>query len=205
MEETSHQFVDCEVTRRKYAQELSKFLSAREHYRKLGVILLEEAYPNMYFGFAAPSLVPLAIIFAVKINFDNYDVDPLSVRFVHPLTFEPVKASQLQTRLPRKLENSPLLQPLLQADKDEEPFICIPGVREYHKHTVHTGDSWFLYRQKGGEGSLCFILDNLQLYGTSHIRAYHLPIQIKTAQGLVQQPVRKQAVNISSDINSIPY
>lgn len=195
MEGTGHQFVDPEVTRQKFTQELANFLSAKEHYRKMGVILLDDAYPDLYFGFAAPTLSPVAIIFAVKINFDNYDVLPLSVQFVHPLTFQLMKASQLHTKLPRKLENSPLPQPLLQADKDEKPFVCIPGVREYHEHTFHTGDSWFLYRSKGKEGSLCFILDNLQLYGISHIRAYQVQIQMVA---------QNSNINISSDPNSFP-
>lgn len=178
MESKTYQFVDPEVTKQKYNEELAKFQSLKNNYRKLGVLLLEDAYPNLYFGFAAISLSPVPIIFSVKINFDNYDVQPLSVQFVHPLTFLPVLGSQMHSRLPRKLEGSPQPQELLQIDKDEKPFFCVPGIREYHEHPFHTGDSWFLYRKKGKEGSLCFILDNLQLYGTSHIKAYQIPIQI---------------------------
>lgn len=193
METLSLQFVDLGITRQKFESELERFQSAKTHYRNLGIFLLADAFPNLHFGFAAPTLTPVAIIFAVKINFDNYDVEPLSVQFVHPITFEPVKASQLPTNFPRKLENSPVPQPLLQADTDEAPFICIPGVREYHQHTFHTGDSWFLYRGRGREGSLCFILDNLQLYGISHISAYQIQMQL-TAQNT--------SVNIVSDPNS---
>jgi hypothetical protein len=195
METPTMQFVDPEVTQQKFTEELAKYSSAKEHYRKMGVLLLEESYPNLYFGFVAPSLSPAPIIFAVKINFDNYDVQPLSVKFVHPLTFQPMLMSQMHTRLPRKLENSPLPHYLLQSHNDAPPFFCIPGVREYHDHTFHTGDSWFLYRKKGGEGSLCFILDNLQLYGTSHIRAYQFQIQLAA-----QNP----NANLFSDPNSLP-
>lgn len=178
MEEENPQFVDREITELKYAEELAKFHSMKESYRNLGVILLDDAYPNLHFGFTAPSLSPVPFIFAVKINFNNYDVHPLSVQFVHPLTFLPVLSNQMHSLLPRKLEGSSQIQHLLQADKNEKPFFCIPGVREYHKHPYHSGDFWFLYRGKGKEGSLCFILDNLQLYGTSHIKAYQVPIQI---------------------------
>lgn len=195
METATSQFVDPQVTRQKFAEEWTKYYSSKEHYRSLGVLLLEEAYPNLYFGFAAPSLSPVPIIFAVKINFDNYDVQPLSVQFVHPLTFQPVLASQMPTKLPRRLESSPMPQFLLQHNSDDRPFFCIPGVREYHEHTYHTGDSWFLYRKNGGEGSLCFLLDNLHLYGTSHVKAYQIQMQL-TAQNT--------NINLVSDPNGFP-
>ncbi|SHF40031.1 putative metal-binding protein [Flavisolibacter ginsengisoli] len=165
------QFVDPVVTQQKFTEELERFRQLKEEYRSKGVLLLEEAYPNLYFAFTAPSLNPVPIVFAVCINFINYDVEPLSVRFVHPVTLQHVLFTQMQTRFFRNI-NGPAPQALLQAQSDQVPFFCIPGVREYHKHTFHNGDSWFLYRKNGGEGSLCFLLDNLQLYGTSAINSY---------------------------------
>ena len=29
-----------------------------------------------------------------------------------------------------------------------KPFICLRGIREYHEHPQHSGDSWLLYRTK---------------------------------------------------------
>ncbi len=195
MQELVSQFVDPGITAKKFAEQLAGFQFAKEHYRRLGVILMEDAFPNLYFGFAAPLLTPVPIIFAVKINFDNYDVIPLSVQFVHPVTYEPMKNSQLPNLLMRKLENSPVSQNLLQADRDDRPFFCIPGVREYHEHPYHTGDSWFLYRGNGKEGSLCFLLDNLQLYGTSHIKSYQFSLNLMA---------QNNAVGIFSDPNTFP-
>jgi hypothetical protein len=186
------QFVDPEVTRQKFEAELECFRQLKEDYRIKGVLLVEEAYPNLYFAFAVPSLNPVPIVFAVCINFTNYDVDPLSVKFVHPTTLQPVLINQLQTRLYRKI-SAPQPQELLQAHSDQVPFFCIPGVREYHTHTYHNGDSWFLYRQRGGEGSLCFLLDNLQLYGTSYIDSYKFQIQIEGP-----------AINLGINPNNLP-
>ena len=176
MESPQAQFVDPEVTQQKFKEELEIFSRLRDEYRKKGVLLLEQCYPDLFFAFAAPSLHPMSIIFAVRINFVNYDVQPLSVKFVNPLTLDPVAIEQVPTRLLRKLEGSPDPQALLQANLDRIPFFCIPGVREYHDHPYHNGDSWFLYRKRGGEGSLCFLLDNLQLYGTSYLTSYNLQI-----------------------------
>lgn len=30
------------------------------------------------------------------------------------------------------------------------PFVCMAGVREYHTHSSHTGDSWENYRNRAG-------------------------------------------------------
>src|SRR5690606_10277866 len=118
-----------------------------------------------------------------------------SVKFVHPLTFEPVSIEQVPTRLNRKLEGSPVPQELLQAHQDRVPFFCIPGVREYHEHPFHNGDSWLLYRKRGGEGSLCFLLDNLQLYGTSSLTSYLWQVTIN-----MQTP----SLGLSFDNNTLP-
>jgi hypothetical protein len=41
-------------------------------------------------------------------------------------------------------------QPLTQPDATgEAPFLCIAGVREYHDHPGHSGDSWDLHRTTG--------------------------------------------------------
>lgn len=174
--EEAIQYVDEEVSRLKFKRELENFDRLKEHYRQLGVLLLHQSFPDLFFAFVALAVNYKPIVFATCINFTNYDVEPLSVKFVDPLTFQPVRFTQMATRFPRKIEGSSQPQFLLQAERDEEPFLCIPGVREYHDHIYHNGDLWFLYRKNGGEGSLCFLLDNLQLYGTSHIVTYNFQI-----------------------------
>ncbi|KAA9338986.1 putative metal-binding protein [Adhaeribacter soli] len=195
MDAVNIQFVDSEVTQQKFSEELAVFVQLKEEYRKKGILLLEQRYPDLFFAFVAPSLFPMPIAFAVRINFINYDVQPLSVKFVHPLTLEPVTNDQIPSRLRRKLEGSTQSQDLLQADSDQIPFFCIPGVREYHEHPYHNGDSWFLYRKKGGEGSLCFILDNLHLYGTSHLTSYLVQFNVH-----MQMP----ALGLSSNPQDLP-
>ena len=31
----------------------------------------------------------------------------------------------------------------------DKPFLCLPGIREYHNHRSHLGDSWAGYRLRG--------------------------------------------------------
>ena len=72
-------------------------------------------------------------------------------------------------------------QPLAQSwSPDEVPFICLPGIREYHQNPAHSGDSWLLHR-KTGEGTLHFILDQLYKYGVK-------PLQLGAQLNVVFQP-----------------
>lgn len=192
------QFVDPAVTKRKFDLEVSKLQKTIDYQRKRGIILLKIDYPNLYIAFCAPQLHPSPCVFAVKINFDNYDFHPLSVTFVNPFTFDPVMdINQLPTHFFRKIgilpTGAPQRQALLQGYTGTPPFICIAGVREYHDHPAHTGDSWFLHRKIGGEGDLGFLLDKLYLYGISNLNNY---------QPLLSVTVR--AMQLSMDTDNIP-
>ena len=172
-----YQFVDEAVTRRKFEEEWTQFEALTDHYRHEGVLLLEKAYPNLSFAFVASHLSPQAIVFAVRINFINFDVWAPSVQFIDALTLQPILVPQLHTQLIRNLSTEGNLQhqPLVQAQMDQVPFICFAGVREYHNHARHKDDSWLMHRCSG-EGRLCFLLDNLALYGTSAIRGYSIQL-----------------------------
>jgi hypothetical protein len=64
--------------------------------------------------------------------------------------------------------------PLLQwYSPDDVPLLCVPGVREYHNHPGHSGDSWLLHRGTG-TGTLFFVLDVLYRYGVQPIDGYNI-------------------------------
>jgi hypothetical protein len=188
------QLIDPTISRLKFQKELEAFTAGETIQRRRGIFLLDCNYPDMIFAFAATQLRPLGIIFAVKINFDNYDLEPLSVRFVNPLTFEYlVEAPVPMVRKNVTIEGKVEIQELAQKDEMGFPFICIPGIREYHEHPAHTGDLWLLHRKKGGEGTLGFILDKMYTYGIAGISNY-----------TVNAVVKSIAVGVNFDINRIP-
>ena len=39
--------------------------------------------------------------------------------------------------------------PVGEHDATGKPFLCLPGIREYHTHQSHVGDSWHGYRLRG--------------------------------------------------------
>jgi hypothetical protein len=173
--ENSIQWVDSAVTYAKYEQELAAFHAANSTHRKRGIILLEASFPNIYIAFCAVQLNPPPIAFAVRFNFDNYDVEPLSITFVDPFSLTPVMIQQMKVHFLRRQSNdannvNP--QRLLVWQDDGIPFLCLPGVREYHHHVAHTGDSWWLHRKKGGEGTMGFLIEKLYTYGIEAMSGY---------------------------------
>lgn len=173
------QTIDLGISKLKYEEELSAFLSGQEIQRKRGIYVLHAEFPNVILSFSAHKLRPAPIVFVININFDNYDLEPLSVRFIDPFTWEDLP--QLPARLIRKIplaDGKPSLLDLTLAEPNRKPMICLPGIREYHEHPAHTGDPWLLHRGKGGEGTLGFIIDKIYDYGIAPITSYHVILQL---------------------------
>jgi Predicted metal binding domain len=174
------QFADPEVTRLKFDNELNKFLAVEEFYNKKGILCCKVDYPSIYFIFGVPKLIPIPLVFSVRINFTNYDVEPPAVAFINPFTDEVLKREQIPIAFVQFNPGNPFQpQDLLQGIGDIVPFFCIPGIKEYHDHPAHSGDPWFLYRTKG-EGSLLFILDQLYNSSIPSAKEYNLNVNVPT-------------------------
>ena len=175
----NEQVVDPYVSEAKFHKELLQFQSiADTFYKERGIFLENASFPRVIFSFFTTKLVRAIHVFTVQIDFTNYDLQPPSIVFVDPESKKSIKIEQLQTRMMRKIltaesskEKIPLI-PLIMAQKfDHKPFVCIPGVREYHQHPSHTNDPWVVHRGSG-EGTLGFLLDQLYEYGTNAIIGY---------------------------------
>lgn len=176
----SLQVVDPEVSKRKFELETGAFLNAAKIQRARGIFLLEHQFPDFKIAFSAPNIKPVPIIFAVNINFTNYDLEPLSVKFIHPLSFKVLTVKELALPFGRKIgvtNGKPDVQTLALGLADQTAFICLPGIREYHGHPDHSNDPWFTRRGKGGEGTLGHIVDKLYEYGISAIK--HLSVNVQ--------------------------
>jgi hypothetical protein len=174
--------VDPAVALKKFNRELDSYRREESRYRARGWWLLEVAYPTMLFAMVATKIQPHVVVFGVALDFTDYDFRPPSVTLVNPITKIPYSAEELPTNLPRLVEPKPehvaqaaaagqdvsggVLQPLMQAHPGGPPFLCLPGVREYHDHPAHSGDLWLL-RRGSGEGRLIWLLEQLDRYGTS--------------------------------------
>lgn len=176
------QFVDPTVSREKFKDQIAAFRRIETDLGKRGCWIVHADFPQVVALFATPRLKPPALVFGAIIDFTNYDMWAPSVRLVDPFTREPYVFGRLPTQLNRLVSTSNpgqrTLQPLMQAaSPDEIPFFCIPGVREYHEHPGHSGDSWLLHRNNG-EGTLFFLLEQLLKYGIDPLRGYEMGLQI---------------------------
>lgn len=182
--ESPAQIVDPTVSEAKFKRELDIFLEREDAQRKRGIILLKAEFPDMEFVFMAPQITPAPVVFAARFNFTNYDLEAPSIRMINPFTGELLLGNQMITDFPRQNPANPHAPiKLLQVEQpDGIPFLCFPGVREYHNHPYHTGDSWLLHRKIGGEGTLGYLLDKLYDYGISPLIGFHFQIAFNAPQ-----------------------
>ncbi|MER8931069.1 putative metal-binding protein [Mesorhizobium sp. M0859] len=190
------QFVDESVSRRKFDREVAQYRKLDHIYRRRGWFLVGADFPTVVVLFAALKVKPPALVCAVRLDFTNYDLVPPSVKFVDPgtgaelpfksLGFQMLRLNGVENASPETItalaqQQRLPAQSLLQAhDPDDVPFLCLPGVREYHDHPARTGDSWLLHR-RSGEGSLHFILEQIWASGINPIQAANYQIQIAFA------------------------
>nr|MBA3242578.1 hypothetical protein [Acidobacteriota bacterium] len=179
--------------RAKFARELAEYRSLEADHLGRGWWMLRAEYPEVFVVFANAQLKPPAVIFGVIIDFTNYDLWAPSVRLVNPFTREPYKAKELPSTLRRRsLVAAPHLaglipggqegevpqmeqeSTLMQAHSpDDVPFLCLAGVREYHEHPGHSGDSWLLHKGEA-KNMLFYLLDVLYRYGVQPINSYQI-------------------------------
>ena len=198
-------YADPQVVRRKVEREVASYFARQDHYRARGIWPLEYNFPQLLVAFAAANFKPQPFVaFGVLVDMANYDVEPPSLRFVNPFTRAPLKLSEIPTRLvrirnqdigPQQLPAGIALPPelaqaivqpqriqhhdeLLQGipPDDDRPFVCLQGVLEYHMNPAHTGDPWWLSRDKGA-GGLLRLLDIIAKYGTEAMRELQFQLQ----------------------------
>jgi hypothetical protein len=178
--------VDPAVSRAKFAREVEQFRALADDHARNGCWLVKAEFPRALVVFGTPKARPPAVAFAAAFDFTNYDLWPPSVRLVNPFTQTPYKTTELPTALKRQLPPSPeqaaqgvtVVQTIMQSyGPDEVPFVCLPGVREYHEHPGHSGDSWLLRRGRG-EGTLHNLVTHLYHYGTEYVSGFQIVINV---------------------------
>jgi hypothetical protein len=185
--------VDPEVTSRKLGRELELWDEHAESYQHRGWVMLRREPPVLEVAFLARlpigGNVIAAIPACIQIDFINYDLWAPSVEFIDPITrqYAPPAVQAL-------IEVAGGAQNVLVGGHPDtgRPFLCFPGIRQYHTHPQHTGDSWLLHRP-GREGSLAMICERVwqtmarTLLGVQ-LQLQTLPGQMQLQLGLVSAP-----------------
>lgn len=176
------QVVDPAVSRAKFDREVEQFRRLEGMHRARGWWLMSAEFPVVQVAFATPNCRPVSIAVCVRIDFTNYDLWAPSVVFVDPFTSRPLALEEVGLPFGRMLPDG-TVQPMLQGHPGRPAFLCLPGVREYHEHPAHDGDSWLLHRGKG-EGGLFFLVDKISTYGSETVNSFQVQMNISLQQGI---------------------
>jgi hypothetical protein len=146
----------------KLAAELDDWEANAALYQRRGWLLLARGPLHVDVAFVAS--VPLigmycvpVITACVRIDFTNYDLWAPSVRFIDARTREPAAPT---VRAPFMTDAGPRDALVDGHPETGRPFLCLPGIREYHNHPQHTGDDWLLHRVSGA-GRLAVICERI--------------------------------------------
>jgi hypothetical protein len=185
--------VDRTVTREKFDAQIAGYLANQDLWNIRGVWLAKSEFPQAFFVFGASNSTPpfQLLAFGAIFDFSNYDLWAPSVCIVNPFTKVPYRAKELPfwAQLPQLNgefgpNGQPMGERLMQWQSDDEiPFLCHPGVREYHQHPAHDGNDWLLHRTSG-EGTLDRLLQILFDRGASRLAG--LQFQLTPAMKLNQ-------------------
>jgi hypothetical protein len=179
-------FVDPAISRQKFHAEVGEWRKRAAEHGRRGIVLVDADFPKAFAVFALPKVRPPHLLFGVELDFTNYDVWPPSVIFADPLSREAWRNGinsplnvivggtalmPLFIRFRRDPANPGNLIPefpVMCQGNTGRAFLCMQGVREYHEHPAHSGDSWLQYRGSG-KGTLFYLLDKLHEFGIAHV------------------------------------
>lgn len=195
--------VDPEIVRRKFRRELDLWTATNVHQER-GSILLRADEEALLLEIAFLARVSIStgsgplpvVVCAVRLTYENYDLWPPSLTFIDAFTRQP---SRPHVRAFMPMDEGPR-DVLIDAHPDTGlPFFCVAGIREYHSHPQHTGDSWLLHRALS-EGSVSTVCDRVWRYMARNVVGLGINIQalpgwplraqlaMQIAQGHVQEP-----------------
>ena len=200
MASAAAQSVDPAVSRAKFDREVAEYLALDADYRHRGWFLVKAEWPHAIVLLASKKTVPPAIVTAVQFDYTNYDAEPPSVLLVDPFSGRPLLNRELPTRLPRMIPGPEVVLPdgtkvrlgnpqnLMQAySPDDVPFLCLPGIKEYHDHPGHTGDSWELHRPAGA-GRLVRLLEVIAKYGVEPVTGFNVNLVPQVTFAVAEPP-----------------
>jgi hypothetical protein len=174
--------VDPRVSRAKFEREVGNLLSPVVDVRSRGWIVESAVYPTLRVTFLTAHLDFPFAEFTAEMDFTNYDVVPPSVKLLHPVTLQPMRAFGYQ------LTERGVMNIVVGGHPETGlPFVCLPGVREYHTHPEHDGDSWDLYRARG-DGRPFVVLDRLWKFCVRPAAYLIVPLKPNTGEIPVAKP-----------------
>lgn len=188
--------VDPEISRAKLHRQVDSFRASEAAYRQRGywIEAVDDLQVLMTFTLrtTGPALVP-PLGFCVRFSFNNFDLWAPSLTFVECRTRLPVPGLPQGAPLPgipvRALGDNRMDSLINQHPLTGLPFLCQPGVREYHTHPQHSGDVWLLRRTMVSLTSLADLVWTLMVSNvTCNIELLATPIGPRVNVVISQEP-----------------
>jgi hypothetical protein len=211
----SAELVEHEVSRAKLERDVKRWSDTTVH-RERGWILLKYEPEHLLVELAILAKVtidagptPLPVLAcAVRLTYENYDLWAPSLTFVDVFTR---KATRPHLRAFQETAAGPRNVLIDKHPATEQPFLCVPGIREYHTHPQHSGDSWLLYRDRG-EGSISIICDRLWQYMARTVVGLRVelqalpvvPLKARVSIQLAQGPVDAMLAGLQGEKTQQP-
>lgn len=154
--------VPPDVTRAKFQEQLDLWQTNAAVYARRGWLLLSTSDLSVDIGFLqnvamGGRTIPVMTA-CVRLDYWNFDLWPPSLTFLDPMTRQP---SPPPVRAPDRVSATEVRDALIdQHPATLQPFLCLPGIREYHSHPQHSGDEWLLHRHLR-EGDLAVVCERI--------------------------------------------
>ena len=184
--------VDPGVTSQKFKRELDLWKANSDHQRRGWLLLSEnDSVPSLEIAFLAGIATSLGVgllpvvVCAIRLTYENYDLWAPSLTFIDAFTRQP---SRPQVRAFLSTPEGPRDVLVDGHPTTNLPFLCLPGIREYHSHPQHSGDDWLLHRP-AKEGSIYNICDRIWRMMARNVVGLHV-----TVQALPVMPLRAQVI-----------
>ena len=175
--------LDPHVCRSKFDLEIQRFYEASAITTARGCRLLEISFPTLRLEIVKMMPVigaslPIVMVSA-RVDFTDFDIDPLSVTFVDPIGGQP---SSPLFPIVQMINGEQRNLVIPSHPKEKRPFLCHAGVREYHSHDQHNGDEWGFHREQRRIGGLVWLADLLWDNCVSRIPALGVGFQLVAVQ-----------------------
>lgn len=150
------------VTETKFHEQLDRWHANADTYGRRGWLLLSAGDLTVEVGFLqnvalGGRTIPVMTA-CVRLDYWNFDLWPPSLTFLDPVTRQPAPPP---VRAPDRVSATEVRDALIdQHPATLQPFLCLPGIREYHSHPQHSGDDWLLHRHLR-EGDLAVVCERI--------------------------------------------
>jgi len=154
--------VPQDITRAKFQEQLDRWHANADAYARRGWLLLTTGDLSVDIGFLqnvamGGRTIPVMTT-CVRLDYWNFDLWPPSLTFLDPVTRHPAPPP---VRAPDRVSATEVRDALIdQHPETLQPFLCLPGIREYHSHPQHSGDDWLLHRHLR-EGDLAVVCERI--------------------------------------------